>query len=115
MHPALAAFPSEKFYGSKLLSRPTDEDRPRMPGFDWPSDCLPLAFVDVRIGKGGEGGEGARVTWNERLSGDGRSISNPTEAGLVVQIVERLLKSGVDAADIAVMSPYSAQVSRFRV
>jgi superfamily I DNA and/or RNA helicase len=81
-----------------------------MPGFDWPSDGSPIAFVDVGGGKGGEGGEGGRVTWNERLSGDGRSISNPTEAGLIVQMVERLLKSGVDSSDIAVMSPYSAQV-----
>lgn len=43
-----------------------------------------------------------------------RSLYNPGEVALVVQVVSRLLQAGVPREDIGVIAPYSAQVARLR-
>lgn len=37
MHPIIAQFPSQRFYGNLLKSHPTSKDRPRPAGFPWPN------------------------------------------------------------------------------
>ena len=67
MHPSLAAFPSEAFYGGRVASDPDPTSRPAPLGFDWPDARCPLVFVEV------DGGE-------ERRAPDGLSVLNEREA-----------------------------------
>lgn len=50
----------------------------------------------------------------ETVNEDDRSRSNPGEAEIVKIQLERLLEAGVPAADIAVITPYNAQVQLLR-
>jgi superfamily I DNA and/or RNA helicase len=45
---------------------------------------------------------------------EGGSTSNEGEARVVLLHVRRLLEAGVSAADIGVITPYSAQVSMWK-
>lgn len=56
----------------------------------------------------------AGASWDEELEPDGESKYNVHEGKLVVEQVERLLAMGLRADDIAVISPYSAQVRWIR-
>ncbi len=56
----------------------------------------------------------AGASWDEELEPDGESKCNVHEGKLVVEQVERLLEMGVKAEEIAVISPYSAQVRWIR-
>ena len=53
MHPALAAYPSAAFYGGRLTSGVSEEDRPPPRGIAWPHadadgrGATPLAFRGV--------------------------------------------------------------------
>lgn len=48
MHPKIAEFPSNQFYGGKLRSNITLEtERPIPSGFRWPNMQVPIAFMDV--------------------------------------------------------------------
>ena len=105
MHPSLAAFPSAQFYASRLRSAPSPGERMAPRGFPWPEGVdgadrpSPLAFVDVPHGQ-------------ERRVGEGDSVCNPEEAALVAHVVALLLSGGdVGAAQIGVVTPYSAQVA----
>jgi len=99
MHPALAAFPSLRFYRGRVRSAPTEEQRPAPPGFPWPSHAQPLAFMDVRHGA-------------ERRDAAGDSVSNAAEATLCAHIVHGLLcaQHGLKAHQLGVVTPYAAQV-----
>lgn len=127
MHPSLAAFPSEAFYGGRVASDPDPTSRPAPLGFDWPDARCPLVFVEV------DGGE-------ERRAPDGLSVLNEREARAAVAAVERLLAAAPNQSDaktvatrvpkpmkpivvggrasvrcpgdVGVIAPYAAQVRR---
>ena len=50
MHPAIAQFPGDLFYGGRLLDGIRGGDRPEPPGFAWPRSNFPVAFVNVTDG-----------------------------------------------------------------
>jgi len=90
MNREIAAFPNEAFYGGKL----THGQRNR----DWTvGDLDPLVGVQVD---------------GEERETPGGSYYNETEAAVVVKEVERLLRNGVPASRIGVVTPYSGQVGK---
>ena len=94
MHPQIAAFPSLQFYGGKVGSVPTPQDRPVVPGLTWPSSDIPIAFVEI--------------SGLETREPDGNSLYNKEEAKIAIGIVKKLLKSGglAGPGDIGVISPH---------
>jgi hypothetical protein len=98
MHPGLAAFPSQRFYGGRLRSGVDAAARPAPRGFRWPSARVPLAFLDVAAGA------------EERTALSG-SVANPAEATALARLLARLLPaSGLAPSDIGVLTPYAGQV-----
>lgn len=88
MHPEIAAFPSGAFYGDRLETAPAARDRTV-------GDRRPL----VGLATDGE----------ERPVGE--SYANDREATVAVGEVRELLAAGLDPAEIAVVTPYSAQAT----
>ena len=60
MHPAIAQLPSDLFYGGRLASGVTPEQRPAAGGFPWPRQCWPVALLPVY--GGGEASDGLSLT-----------------------------------------------------
>lgn len=121
MHEKIMRFPSDELYESKLVA--ADAVKARLLR-DLPNDVEatddttePLIFIDTQGGDfperneedDGDGNDKARV--KRSLYGD--SKSNAMEAALVRQHVRKLVEAGVKAEDIAVVTPYNAQVSFF--
>ena len=50
MHPAISQFPSDCFYGGAIQDGIDANDRPLLPGFDWPRSDFPVAFVPIENG-----------------------------------------------------------------
>lgn len=100
MHPAIAMFPSDLFYGGKLISGVTAPERRPVAGFPWPREEFPVAFLPVNHGI--------------ELD-DGVSKYNEAEAHAACEAVEMLLSGGqCSPSDIAVVTPYAAQVRLIR-
>ena len=100
MHPAIAMFPSDLFYGGKLLNGVSPPERRPLAGFPWPREEFPVAFVPVNHG----------VEMD-----DGASKLNEAEAAAACDAVSALLAGGqCGPADIAVVTPYAAQVRLIR-
>ena len=100
MHPALAFFPSGRFYGGRLKDGVAAADRKQPRGVAWPAPSgAPLAFLDVA--------DGVEV----RVRDGNGSASNAAEARAVARLLKRLVAANdVAAADIGVITPYAAQV-----
>lgn len=99
MHPGIAMFPSDLFYGGKLLNGVSAPERRPLAGFPWPREEFPIAFVPV---------QGNEVD-------DGVSKLNEAEAAAAYDAVEHLLKGGqCRISDIAVVTPYAAQARLIR-
>jgi len=122
MHDAIMRFPSDEMYDSRLVA--ADHVRTRLlrdlsPDVeDTPDTNEPLIFYDTQGGnfperteenEGDAADEGGRATKKGKLN-RGDSKSNEMEAWLVMSHVRRLLDAGVGAGDIAVITPYNAQV-----
>ena len=45
MHPVIAQLPADLFYGGRLASGVTAEQRPAAAGFPWPQPCWPVALL----------------------------------------------------------------------
>jgi superfamily I DNA and/or RNA helicase len=88
-------FPSEALYGGRLRAHPSVAA--------WRVDQAPLVLVDT-AGAGHE----------EETPEGSESRANEEEAALAAREVERVLALGVAPADVAVISPYDAQVQRLR-
>jgi len=100
MHPGIAMFPSDLFYGGKLISGVTAPERRPLLGFPWPREEFPVAFVPVP--------HGIEID-------DGVSKANEAEAEAVCHSVSLLLEGGqCGPQDIAVVTPYAAQVRLVR-
>jgi ATP-dependent RNA/DNA helicase IGHMBP2 len=106
MHERIQGWPSARFYGGALTAAPAVRghlltDLPGVAASEWTSE--PLVFVDT-AGCGHEETEGD----------DEGSKGNPGEAALAVRIVLALREAGVAGTDVAVITPYNAQVQLLR-
>eukprot|EP00804_Cyclotella_cryptica_P015800 CCRYP_006321-RD/>CCRYP_006321-RD protein AED:0.23 eAED:0.23 QI:746/1/1/1/1/1/7/622/1091 len=100
MHPGISMFPSDLFYGGKLNDGVSPPERRPLAGFPWPREEFPVAFIPVV--------EGSEID-------DGVSKANEAEAAAVCNAVVALLGGGqCKVSDIAVVTPYSAQVRLIR-
>jgi hypothetical protein len=95
MNARIMRFPSEALYGGALRAHPSVADHAL--------DGEPLLFVDT-AGAGHE----------ESTPAGSDSRMNEGEASVVAGEVERILALGVPPVDVAVISPYDAQVQRLR-
>jgi hypothetical protein len=100
MHPGIAMFPSDLFYGGKLRNGVSPPERRPLAGFPWPREEFPVAFVPVN--------QGIEVD-------DGVSKLNEAEAAAACDAVAALLAGGqCTVSDIAVVTPYAAQARLIR-
>ncbi len=95
MNEAIMRFPSQAMYGGRLRAHPSVAG--------WKLDDEPLLFVDT-----------AGTGYEEGTPEGSESRHNEGEAALTAREVERVLALGVAPGDVAVISPYDAQVQRLR-
>lgn len=114
MHAKIMRFPSDELYESKLIAAESVKDRLLK---DLPYDVKdsedtqePLVFWDTQGGDFPEKTEDDAVTKGSKGMSLGDSKSNEAEAALVKMQVHNLVEAGVKAEDIAVVTPYNAQV-----
>ena len=106
MHEAIMRFSSAQFYADTLIA---DElvcghllsHLSGVKSSPWTDE--PMTFIDT-----------AGADCNEEAELDGPSRCNPAEGRLVISKVQQLQEAGVAAGDIAVISPYAAQVRWLR-
>lgn len=102
MNEKIMAFSSRVFYGGLLEADASVKDHvlSGLKGVQkTPDTSEPFLFIDT-AGKGFE----------EKLEPGSESRYNPEEAHLVLSLLKKLLDQGVPPEEIAVISPYSAQV-----
>ncbi len=102
MNEKIMGFSSRIFYENRLIADESVRSQ-TLSGLrgvkDMPETREPLLFIDT-AGKGFE----------EKLETGSESRYNPEEAELVLSELKKMLEAGVPAEEIAVISPYSAQV-----
>ncbi|MCB0111639.1 MAG: hypothetical protein KDE53_37205, partial [Caldilineaceae bacterium] len=106
MHHQIMAFPSQQLYGDALLAHHTVadhllQDLPHVHAT--PLTATPLQLIDT-----------AGADYSETVEEDGESRFNEQEARLVARKVTELLNAGLLPTQIAVISPYTAQVRLLR-
>lgn len=106
MHESIMRFSSAEFYDGDLQAHPSVGSRRlcELPGVQ--SDAMtesPVEFIDT-----------AGAGYDEQREPDGESRFNPEEAALVGKRVRGLIERGVPATEVAVITPYAAQVRRLR-
>ncbi|SPQ18669.1 80f67aa2-ff00-4db9-a73a-690f3cb75107 [Thermothielavioides terrestris] len=121
MHEKIMRFPSDELYEGKLIA--ADAVKARLlrdlpyEVADTDDTTEPLVFIDTQGGDFPEKNEdeqqdaagGGKKLTKSSLYGD--SKSNEMEAALVKQHVRRLVDAGVKPEDIAVVTPYNAQLA----
>ncbi|KAI0729482.1 P-loop containing nucleoside triphosphate hydrolase protein [Fomitopsis betulina] len=111
MHAQIAAFPSKVMYQNKLTSHPSVashllKDLPNANASDEDEETellgTPVAFFDT-----------AGCEYYERAEGDEEEGSrcNENEATVVKKYIEELINVGISPSQIAVITPYQAQVT----
>ncbi|KAF8424475.1 P-loop containing nucleoside triphosphate hydrolase protein [Tirmania nivea] len=109
MHETIMTFPSKAFYGGKLIAHDSVRGRllQDLPGVEDTEDThYPIIFLDT------QGGDFPESEADAKSPGIGtESKSNPGEILLCVSHVRKLLVAGVKGSSIAVITPYSAQLS----
>jgi len=106
MHEAIMGFSSEEFYESSLIADERVKQhqlRDLAAVADTSLTSAPLTFIDT-----------AGAGYDEELEPDGESRRNPAEAELVGKQVQWLIDAGVLPRDIALITPYAAQVRLLR-
>ena len=102
MHEAIMSFPSKEFYEGKLIA---DESVAKHVASELagvapsPLTGRPVTFVDTA-------GAGYDEVWNDLLE----SRENKGEAELAVKLLYELLGAGLKPKDVAILTPYTAQV-----
>ncbi|KAM3449111.1 hypothetical protein MY3296_007226 [Beauveria thailandica] len=117
MHEKIMRFPSDELYESKLVA--ADAVKVRLlkeleyEVEDNDDTNEPLIFIDTQGGDFPERSEedDADNPKKGKASLHGDSKSNEMEAALVQQHVSRLVEAGLRAEDIAVVTPYNAQLA----
>lgn len=106
MHEQIMAFSSEEFYRGSLVADESVRSH-RLADLAGvaagPLTEVPLMLVDT-----------AGAGYDEEVEEHGESRRNPQEAEVVVRCATELLATGVAANQIAVISPYAAQVRLLR-
>lgn len=98
MHPCLSEFPSNMFYEGTLQNGVTAVERLRPQiKFPWPVNDSPFMF---------HASFGA-----EEIAANGTSYLNRTEASMCESIITSMLKAGVPAHQLGVITPYAGQRS----
>jgi superfamily I DNA and/or RNA helicase len=102
MHETIMRFSSDQFYEGKLIAHEsvaahTAAELPQVEATDLTS--TPLTFVDTA-------GAGYAESWNELLE----SRENLGEAKLALRLLEKVLGAGIDPRQLALITPYVAQV-----
>jgi DNA polymerase alpha-associated DNA helicase A len=116
MHERIMRFPSDELYEGKLMAAEAVKARLLK---DLPYEVEendetvePLIFIDTQGGDFPERSEDEDSSAKKPGKGlHGESKSNEMEAALVRQHVKSLVESGVKPEDIAVVTPYNAQVT----
>lgn len=106
MHAMLMSFPSESMYQRRLEADPSVAGRQLvdLPGVaPDPARRAPWTLVDT-----------SGTGWDEAIDPESRSTFNRELAERTAGEVRRLLARGVNAADIAAITPYAAQVRLLR-
>jgi predicted DNA helicase len=106
MHESIMRFSSAEFYEGDLQADSSVGGHRlcELPGVQ--SDALteaPVEFIDT-----------AGAGYDEQLEPEGESRFNPEEAAVVGRRVRALLERGIPATEVAVITPYAAQVRRLR-
>ena len=106
MHAQIMGFSSQQFYQDTLeadesVSTHTLCDLPNMESS--PLTDSPMAFIDT-----------AGADWHEEEEPNGASKRNPSEAAFVLRKIEQLVAAGLEPKDIAIITPYAAQVRWLR-
>jgi len=106
MHADIMRFSSEQFYDGALVAHESVSAhllRDLRGMADGPLTSDAVTFIDS-----------AGAGWDEEVEPDGDSRRNPQEAALVVRKVRQLCAAGMRPCDIAVITPYAAQVRCLR-
>jgi ATP-dependent RNA/DNA helicase IGHMBP2 len=106
MHTDIMTFSSREFYESSLLAHESvaSHQLRDLQGVEANDlTVAPVDFIDT-----------AGASYDEQVEPEGESRLNPLEAELVLRKVQALLDAGISATDIAVISPYAAQVRLLR-
>ncbi len=102
MHEKIMGFSSREFYDGKLVAAESAKGRvlADLPGVKrMELTELPFVFLDT-----------AGIGYEENTEESTHSRCNEKEAALAVRLYRMLIEAGVQPADIALISPYSAQV-----
>ena len=105
MHRAIMAFPSQSMYGGALVAAPAVAEH-RLEDLGVAPDSLrpgPLVFIDT-AGKG----------WSDERGEGDASTRNPGQAARTAAEARRLLGRGLHPTQLAVITPYDAQVRLLR-
>ncbi|KAH6675658.1 DNA helicase-like protein [Halenospora varia] len=115
MHEKIMRFPSDELYESKLVAAEAVKARLLK---DLPYEIEetedttePLIFFDTQGGDFPEKSEDEEVDKKAGKGMMGESKSNEMEAALVKQHVQNLVDAGIKPEDIAVITPYNAQLA----
>ncbi|CAJ0553549.1 Ff.00g120610.m01.CDS01 [Fusarium sp. VM40] len=117
MHESIMRFPSDELYDSKLIAADAVKQR-LLKDLDYEVEDNedtnePIIFIDTQGGDFPEKNEedDKDTPKKGRASLHGDSKSNEMEAALVQQHVKQLVGAGVRPEDIAVVTPYNAQLA----
>lgn len=116
MHERIMAFPSLELYESALVAAPAVASHLLTtlpyPVAETEATTAPLLFIDTQGGEFPEDpATDPAAAKSTRLALSSESKSNRLEARLVALHVEALVEAGVKECDIAVLTPYNAQVA----
>ena len=106
MHTDIMQFSSEQFYGGTLEADESVafhrlKDLPLVE--QSPLTTKPVTFIDT-----------AGADWDEELEPDGESKCNPQEGSFLLRQVQKLHEAGLRLRDLAIITPYAAQVRWLR-
>ena len=93
MHPTISVFPRTFFYDGRLLDGISENERIDPSHSLWPNR-VPLIFLHHKDG------EGRSI---------GKSFVNPTEAYIVKDTIEKMMREGVSLDRIDILTPYLGQ------
>ncbi|PNH50546.1 hypothetical protein VD0003_g6641 [Verticillium dahliae] len=117
MHEAIMRFPSDELYEGRLVAAESVATRllKDMPYAvqDTEDTNEPLVFIDTQGGDFPEKSEedSDDAAKKAKLSLNGESKSNEMEAAVVRQHARQLVEAGIKPEDIAVVTPYNAQLA----